>query len=146
MHESNDNRVSYLRLQMIAMSCRWFVTYNRNSQASLILLYIERAADRLSGLALAKYVMQRNGLDKKWQEINMSDIPNLDPSRKKINVIARLEAFVNNPNIKSIGITTYERGFVVIYEKAESDLMESGGQGQKENISLNISHAFSETA
>jgi hypothetical protein len=24
--------------------------------------------------------------------------------------------------------------------------MESGGQGQKENISLNISHAFSETA
>jgi hypothetical protein len=24
-------------------------------------------------------------------------IPNLDPSRKKINVIARLEAFVNNP-------------------------------------------------
>jgi hypothetical protein len=73
-------------------------------------------------------------------------IPNLDPSRKKINVIARLEAFVNNPNIKSIGITTYERGFVVIYEKAESDLMESGGQGQKENISLNISHAFSETA
>jgi hypothetical protein len=76
----------------------------------------------------------------------MSDIPNLDPSRKKINVIARLEAFVNNPNIKAIGITTYERGFVVIYEKAESDLMESGGQGQKENISLNISHAFSETA
>jgi hypothetical protein len=73
-------------------------------------------------------------------------IPNLDPSRKKINVIARLEAFVNNPNIKAIGITTYERGFVVIYEKAESDLMESGGQGQKENISLNISHAFSETA
>ena len=72
-------------------------------------------------------------------------IPNLDPSRKKINVIARLEAFVNNPNIKAIGITTYERGFV-IYEKAESDLMESGGQGQKENISLNISHAFSETA
>lgn len=40
----------------------------------------------------------------------------------------------------------HERGFVVIYEKAESDLMESGGQGQKENISLNISHAFSETA
>jgi hypothetical protein len=29
-------------------------------------------------------------------------IPNLDPSRKKINVIARLEAFVNNPNIKAI--------------------------------------------
>jgi hypothetical protein len=77
----------------------------------------------------------------------MSDIsPNLDPSRKKNNVIARLEAFVNNPNIKAIGITTYERGFVVIYEEAESDLRESGGQGQKENISLNISHAFSETA
>ena len=49
-------------------------------------------------------------------------IPNLDPSRKKINVIARLEAFVNNPNIKAIGITTYERGFVVLYEEAESDL------------------------
>ena len=71
---------------------------------------------------------------------------NLDPSRKKINVIARLESFVNNPNIKAISITTYERGFVVIYEEAEWDLMESGGQGQKENISLNISHAFSETA
>ena len=49
-------------------------------------------------------------------------IPNLDPSRKKINVIARLEAFVNNPNIKAISIITYERGFVVLYEKAESDL------------------------
>jgi hypothetical protein len=49
-------------------------------------------------------------------------IPNLDPSRKKINVIARLEAFVNNPNIKAISITTYERGFVVLYEEAESDL------------------------
>jgi hypothetical protein len=30
-------------------------------------------------------------------------IPNLDPSRKKINVIARLEAFVNNPNINDLG-------------------------------------------
>ena len=49
-------------------------------------------------------------------------IPNLDPSRKKISVIARLEAFVNNPNIKAISITTYERGFVVLYEEAESDL------------------------
>ena len=49
-------------------------------------------------------------------------IPNLDPSRKKINVIARLEAFVNNPNIKAISITTYERGFVVLYEEAKSDL------------------------
>jgi hypothetical protein len=49
-------------------------------------------------------------------------IPNLNPSRKKINVIARLEAFVNNPNIKAISITTYERGFVVLYEEAESDL------------------------
>jgi hypothetical protein len=49
-------------------------------------------------------------------------IPNLDPSRKKINVIARLEAFVNNPNIKAISITTYERGFVVLYEEAESYL------------------------
>ena len=49
-------------------------------------------------------------------------IPNLDPSRKKINVITRLEAFVNNPNIKAISIITYERGFVVLYEKAESDL------------------------
>ena len=36
----------------------------------------------------------------------------------------------------------HERGFVVIYEKAESDLMETGGQGQKENIYLNINHAF----
>ena len=41
---------------------------------------------------------------------------NLDPSRKKINVIARLEAFVNNPNIKAISITTYERGFAVLYQ------------------------------
>jgi hypothetical protein len=49
-------------------------------------------------------------------------IPNLDPSRKKINVIARLESFVNNPNIKAISITTYERGFVVLYEEAKSDL------------------------
>ena len=49
-------------------------------------------------------------------------IPTLDPSRKKINVIARSEAFVNNPNIKAISITTYERGFVVLYEEAESDL------------------------
>lgn len=49
-------------------------------------------------------------------------IPNLDPSRRKINVIARLEAFVNNPNIKAISITNYERGFVVLYEEAESDL------------------------
>jgi hypothetical protein len=49
-------------------------------------------------------------------------IPNLDPSRKKINVIARLEAFVNNPNIKAKSITTYERGFVVLYEEAVSDL------------------------
>jgi hypothetical protein len=49
-------------------------------------------------------------------------IPTLDPSRKKINVIARSEAFVNNPNIKAISITTYERGFVVLYEEAKSDL------------------------
>ena len=48
-------------------------------------------------------------------------IPNLDPSRKKINVFARLESFVNNPNIIAISITTYERGFVVLYE-AKSDL------------------------
>ena len=46
-------------------------------------------------------------------------IPNPDPSRKKINVIARLEAFVNNPNIKAINITIYERGFVVLYEEAD---------------------------
>jgi hypothetical protein len=49
-------------------------------------------------------------------------IPNLDPSRKKINVIARLEAFVNNPNIKAISIITYERGFVVLYQEARSNL------------------------
>jgi hypothetical protein len=48
-------------------------------------------------------------------------IPNLDPSRKKINVIARLEAFVNDPNIKAISIATYERGFVVLYQ-ARSNL------------------------
>jgi hypothetical protein len=36
-------------------------------------------------------------------------IPNLDPSRKKINVIARLEAFVNNPNIRVISIAMNER-------------------------------------
>jgi hypothetical protein len=46
-------------------------------------------------------------------------IPNLDPSKKRINVIARLEAFVNNPNIKAINITIYERGFVVLYEEAD---------------------------
>jgi hypothetical protein len=49
-------------------------------------------------------------------------IPNLDPSRKKINVIARLEAFVNNPNIKAISIAMDERDFVVLYEEAISDL------------------------
>jgi hypothetical protein len=49
-------------------------------------------------------------------------IPNLDPSRKKINVIARLEAFVNNPNIKAISIATNERDFIVLYEEAKSDL------------------------
>jgi hypothetical protein len=58
-------------------------------------------------------------------------IPNLDPSRKKINVIARLEAFVNNPNIKAISITTYERGFVVLYEEAESDLRNPEDKGRK---------------
>ena len=49
-------------------------------------------------------------------------IPNLDPSRKKINVIARLEAFVNNSNIKAISIAMDERDFVVLYEEANSDL------------------------
>lgn len=52
-------------------------------------------------------------------------IPNLDPSRKKINVIARLEAFVNNPNLKAISITNYERGFVV------SDLRRHGDKVRK---------------
>jgi len=50
---------------------------------------------------------------------------NLDPSRKKINVIARLEAFVNNPNIKAISNAAYERSFVVLYEEATSDLREN---------------------
>jgi hypothetical protein len=45
-------------------------------------------------------------------------IPNLDPSRKKINVIARLETFANNPNIKAISIAMNERGFVVLYYRA----------------------------
>lgn len=58
-------------------------------------------------------------------------IPNLDPSRKKINVIARLEAFVNNPNLKAISITNYERGFVVLYEEAESDLRRHGDKVRK---------------
>ncbi len=49
-------------------------------------------------------------------------IPNLDPSRKKINVIARLEAFVNNPNIRVISIAMDERNFVVLYEEANSGL------------------------
>jgi hypothetical protein len=49
-------------------------------------------------------------------------IPNLDPSRKKINVIARLEAFVNNPNIRVISIAMDERDFVVFYEEANSGL------------------------
>jgi hypothetical protein len=49
-------------------------------------------------------------------------IPNLDPRRKKINIIARLEAFVNNPNINAISITAYERGFVVLYQEARSNL------------------------
>jgi hypothetical protein len=48
-------------------------------------------------------------------------IPNLDPSRKKINVIARLEAFVNNPNIKATSIAMDEGDFVVLYE-AKSNL------------------------
>jgi hypothetical protein len=49
-------------------------------------------------------------------------IPNLDPSRKKINVIARLEAFVNNPNIRVISIALDERDIVVLYEEANSGL------------------------
>jgi hypothetical protein len=49
-------------------------------------------------------------------------IPYLDPSRKKINVKARLEPFVNNPNIKAISITTYERAFAVLYQEARSNL------------------------
>ena len=49
-------------------------------------------------------------------------IPNLDPSRKKINVIARLEAFVNNPNIRVISIALDERDFVVLYQEANSGL------------------------
>jgi hypothetical protein len=49
-------------------------------------------------------------------------IPNLDPSRRKINVIARLEAFVNNPNIRVISIAMDERDFVVLYEEANSGL------------------------
>ena len=49
-------------------------------------------------------------------------IPNLDPSRKKINVIARLEAFVNNPNIRVISIAMDEIDFVVLYEEANSGL------------------------
>jgi hypothetical protein len=49
-------------------------------------------------------------------------IPNLDPSRKKINVIARFEAFVNNPNIRVISIAMDERNFVVLYEEANSGL------------------------
>ena len=49
-------------------------------------------------------------------------IPNLDPSRKKINVIARLEAFVNNPNIRVISVAMNERDFVVLYEEANSGL------------------------
>jgi hypothetical protein len=49
-------------------------------------------------------------------------IPNLDPSRKKINVIARLEAFVNNPNIRVISIAMDERDFVVLYEEANSGI------------------------
>ena len=49
-------------------------------------------------------------------------IPNLDPSRKKINVIVRLEAIVNNPNIRVISIAMNERDFVVLYEEANSGL------------------------
>jgi hypothetical protein len=52
-------------------------------------------------------------------------IPNIDPGRKRINVIVRLEAFVNNPNIKAMSIVAYERGFVVLYEEATSDLREN---------------------
>lgn len=52
-------------------------------------------------------------------------IPNLDPGRKKINVIVRLEAFVNNLNIKAISIAAYERGFVVLYQEATSELREN---------------------
>ena len=49
-------------------------------------------------------------------------IPNIDPGRKKINVIVRLNAFVNNPNIRAISIAAYQEGFVVLYEEATSDL------------------------
>lgn len=59
-------------------------------------------------------------------------IPNLDPSRKKINVIVRLEAFVNNPNIKAISIAMDERGFVVLYEEARSDLRKQSLQQSKD--------------
>lgn len=48
-------------------------------------------------------------------------IANIDPGRKKINVIVRLEAFVNNPNIKAISIATYERSFVVLYDLRENN-------------------------
>jgi hypothetical protein len=58
-------------------------------------------------------------------------ISNLDPSRKKINVIARLESFVNNPNIKAISVTTYERGFVVLYEEAKSDIRKPEDKDRK---------------
>ncbi len=56
------------------------------------------------------------------REQHVRYIPNLDPSRKKINVIARLEAFVNNPNIRVISIAMDERDFVVLYEEANSGL------------------------
>ncbi|MGH9976030.1 MAG: hypothetical protein ACRD8Z_09380 [Nitrososphaeraceae archaeon] len=43
--------------------------------------------------------------------------PQSRPKQKK-----RLEAFVNNPNIKAISIITYERGFVALYQEARSNL------------------------
>ena len=42
--------------------------------------------------------------------------------QKKNKRNCRLEAFVNNPNIKAISIAAYERSFVVLYEEATSDL------------------------
>lgn len=58
-------------------------------------------------------------------------IPHVDLGRKEIDAIVRLEAFVNNPNIKAISIAEYQKGFVVLYEEATSDLRKNIHSRQK---------------
>jgi uncharacterized protein (UPF0248 family) len=44
-------------------------------------------------------------------------IPNFDPTDQRISAIARLEEFVNSPNVKAISITYGDRGIIVLYQE-----------------------------